>query len=185
MTATLHLYEITDALNVVREWIYENDEAIRAAEGALPDELAELLNGAELDFKAKAENVALFIRELVSNAKAVKEERDRLDARAKHYERAAESLRTYLKFQMQLADIPKVDGKLVTVRLQKSPPAVKVLVDQDTLGRMRAELHTVLFVKTIPETFTVDTDYAKAVWKNGGALPEGIEVTQSSHVRIQ
>jgi hypothetical protein len=185
MTATLKLYETVDALNVVREWIYENDEAIRAAEGALPDELAALLDTAEIDFKGKAENVALFIRELIANAKAVREERDRLDSRVKHYERAAESLKAYLKINMELADVPKVEGKLVTVRLQKSPPAVKVLLDQDTLGRMRAELHTALFVKTIPESFTVDTDYAKAVWKNGGELPQGIEVTQGQHVRIQ
>lgn len=184
MTATLKLYEMTDALNVVREWVYENDEAIRAMEGALPDELAELLSQAELDFSAKAENVALFIRELLSSAKAVKEERDRLDARARHYERAAEGLKNYLKFEMQRADIPKVEGKLVTVRLQKNAPAVKVMLDQDTLGRMRSELDTAMYVVTVPESYRVDTDYAKAMWKAGKELPEGIAVEQGQHVRI-
>lgn len=184
MTATLKLYETTAALDVVREWVYENDELIRASEGVIPDELASLLDQAELDFKAKAENVALFIRELLANAKAVREEKDRLDSRVRHYERAAEGLKAYLKFNMERADIPRVEGKLVTVRLQKNPPAVKVLLSQEELASMKAELHTSLFVQTIPESYRVDTDYVKAVWKNGASLPQGIEVEQGKHVRI-
>lgn len=184
MTTMLRLYEITDQLDVVRDWLYEHDEEIRAAEGAIPDELAALLNEVEGDFKSKAENVALFVRELIANSKAVKEERDRLDAKAKHYERSAESLKAYLKLNMERADIPKVEGKLVSVRLQKNPPAVKVLLDQETLGKMRDDLETALFVTTVPESYRVDTDYAKAVWKQGASLPQGIEVVQGSHIRI-
>jgi hypothetical protein len=37
------LYEATDAIEIVRDWILEHDEELRANEGALPDELAELL----------------------------------------------------------------------------------------------------------------------------------------------
>ena len=39
----LRLYETADALDVVREWIYENEEVLRANEGVFPDELAALL----------------------------------------------------------------------------------------------------------------------------------------------
>lgn len=184
MTATLKLYETVDALQVVREWVYENDEAIRAAEGALPDELAALLESAEIDFKVKTENVALFVRELLANAAAVEAERNRLDARVSHYKKAAESLKGYLKGQMERADIPKVEGRLVTVRLQKNPPAVKVLATQEELAAMRDELHTSLFVTVVPESYRVDTDYVKAVWKNGAELPAGITVEQGQHLRI-
>lgn len=184
MSATLKLYEYTDALDVVKAWVLEHDDEIRAAEGAIPDELAELLSSAELGFSEKAENVALFIRELLANAEAVKAEKNRLDARVRHYERAAESLKGYLKEQMQRADIPKVEGKLVTVRVQKNPPSVKVLLDQETLSAMRDKPETMLFVQTVPESYRVDTDYVKALYKNGTQLPQGITVEQGCHVRI-
>lgn len=184
MTAALKLYETADAIAVVREWVYEHDDLIRNSEGALPDELAALLETAEGDFKAKAENVGLFIRELVSSSKAVKDERDRLDARAKHYDRAAEGLKAYLKCQMERSGIPKVEGKLVTVRLQKNAPAVKCLLSQDDLGRMRAEPELSSLVVTVPESFRLDADAVKAEWKAGRELPVGITVEQGQHVRI-
>ena len=184
MTATLRLYEATDALDTVREWLLEHDDEIRASEGALPDELAALLEEAEGTFREKAERVALFIRELLANAEAVKAEEARLCARRKHYEKSAEGLKAYLLFQMQAAEIPKIEGKLITLRVQKSPPSVKVLIEQEKLAEMRESPETMLYVETVPESYRVDTDYAKAIWKNGGTLPQGIEITQKSHVRI-
>jgi hypothetical protein len=184
MTTSLKLYQTVDALNVVREWIYEHDDEIRNAEGALPDELAALLEQAETDLETKAESVALFVRELYSNAKAVRDERDRLDARVRHYERAAESLKDYLKFQLERSGIAKVEGKLATVRLQKSPPSIKALLDQDALARMKADPATTEYVETIPQSFRVDNDTVRAAWKEGRELPAGIEVVQSNHVRI-
>jgi hypothetical protein len=181
MATALKLYEAADAIAAVREWVYENDELIRASEGALPDELAALLEIAEGDFKSKAENVGLFIRELVSSAKAVKEERDRLDGRMKHYERAAEGLKAYLKFQMERSDIPKVEGKLVTVRLQKNPPAVHAeSVTQEDMKLILDE-----YVRVIPETRMLNSAAIIAHWKATGESPiDGVTVSQGSHVRI-
>jgi hypothetical protein len=183
MTAApaMRLYEATDALDVVREWIYEHDEEIRAMEGALPDELAQLLEQAEGDFKTKAERVGLFIRELVVNAKAVKEEEVRLASRVKHYERAADGLKRYLQSQMEQAGIPKVEGKLCTVRLQKNSPAVHAPdMTQEALGRIRAE-----FVIVIPASYRLNTAAILQHWKATGENPvEGVEVTQGRHLRI-
>lgn len=177
MTAALTLYAWGNELDRVKEMLY-------AAEGEWTPEIEAEFEAVELGFTEKAERVALFIRELQSSAKAVKSETERLAARAKSFERAAENLKGYLLAQMERAEIPKVEGRLVTVRVQKSPPSVKTTLDQDTLGRMRSDLHTALFVKTVPESYGLDTEYVKAIWKNGKPLPEGIEVSQGVHVRI-
>jgi hypothetical protein len=184
MTASLKLYEATDALDVVREWIYEHDEEIRAMEGALPDELAELLAKAEGDFKAKAERVALFIRELLANAAAVKIEEERLTARRKHYERAADGLKRYLQGQMELAGIPKVEGKLCTLRLQKSPPGVIGNPTLDSLAYWKTTLTWSRFVVTVPEQLRLDGRALIEAWKSGEEIPVGVEVVQGQHLRI-
>lgn len=122
MTAsTLKLYEATDAIEIVRDWILEHDEELRANEGVLPDELAELLAKVEGDFNQKAERVALFIREMISTGKAIKTEEERLYARRKSMENAADRLKRYLEMNMLQAEKMRVEGKLVTLRIQKNP----------------------------------------------------------------
>lgn len=124
MTATaLHLYEATDAIEIVRDWIFEHDEELRANEGVLPDELAELLAKVEGDFNQKAERVALFIRELVATGKAIKEEEERLRARRKSMENSVDGLKRYLEINMLAAEKMRIEGKLVTLRIQKNPPS--------------------------------------------------------------
>lgn len=125
MTAsTLKLYEATDAIEIVRDWILEHDEELRANEGALPDELAELLAKVEGDFNQKAERVALFIRELLSTAKAIKIEEERLYARRKSMENASDRLKRYLEMNMLVAEKMRIEGKLVTLRIQKNPASL-------------------------------------------------------------
>jgi hypothetical protein len=125
MTAsTLKLYEATDAIEIVRDWILEHDEELRANEGALPDELAELLAKVEGDFNQKAERVALFIREMLATGKAIKIEEERLYARRKSMENAADRLKRYLEMNMLVAEKMRIDGKLVTLRIQKNPASL-------------------------------------------------------------
>jgi hypothetical protein len=127
MTATaLHLYEATDAIEIVRDWILEHDEELRANEGVLPDELAELLAKVEGDFNAKAERVALFIREMLATAKAIKLEEERLYARRKSMENAADRLKRYLEMNMLAAEKMRIEGKLVTLRIQKNPASCTI-----------------------------------------------------------
>lgn len=124
MTAsTLKLYEATDAIEIVRDWIFEHDEELRANEGALPDELAELLAKVEGDFNQKAERVALFIREMLATSKAIKEEEERLRGRRKSLDNAGDRLKRYLETNMLATEKMRIEGKLVTLRIQKNPPS--------------------------------------------------------------
>jgi hypothetical protein len=137
----LKLWEAGDAMEIVREWILEHDEELRANEGVFPPALAELLEKVESDFDKKAERVALFIRELLATAKAIKEEETRLAARRKSIDNAAERLKSYLELQMIANTRPHIVGQLVTLRIQKNAPSVKIerLFSQDELESLNVK----------------------------------------------
>src|SRR4051812_17792966 len=111
MGATVKLYELADAARILDEFLVE-------AEGELTPEIESLLDSLELDIKAKVQDVALYIQQLVATAAAVRLEEDRLSRRRKAAERTAEALRGYLLRNMMRLDLKKVEGSRVTVALQ-------------------------------------------------------------------
>lgn len=189
MTAALRFYDTVDALLTVREWCDEHVEQIIEAGGdigALP-ELAALVDQAEGDFTEKAERVALFIRELLLSAKAVAEEAARLTARAKHLDKSAEALKHYLLLNLQRAETKKVEGKLVTVRVQASPAAVQHALTDAELQRLYT-LGTIdgahQLVRRVPETFRLDAKAVVEAEALGEPIPAGVTITRGQHVRI-
>lgn len=192
-TQPLRLYDTVDALETIRMWVMEHDDEIRAAEGALPDELAELLAKAELDFNTKVENVGLFIRELELSAAAMKNEAARLTARQRHMEKAAEGLRRYLLNEMGRAGIPKVEGKRLDVRMQKNPPSIKY-ADEGGLIRLYnnpdVDAKDMVVEKVVTTSYRLIPDLVLSFWKaeNASALKtladHGITVEQGAHLRF-
>lgn len=175
------LYEIADARDILDNWLEETG-------GELTPELEALLG--DLDAKAdeKIERVALYIREQKSLADAAKQERDRLAGIAAARLKAAESLTSYLRREMDRLGKDKVNGVLVTVALQKNPPSVKGELSQFDM----ADLHEKwrlgegpALVKHVPESFTLDRDAIKAAAKAGQPIPAGLTVEQSVGVRIR
>lgn len=78
--------------------LYEIDAAIM---GCVDEETGEVINAETLDSllmerSKKLEGVALWIKNLESDAKAIKEEKDALDKRMKSAEKKAESLKKWL-----------------------------------------------------------------------------------------
>lgn len=78
--------------------LYEIDEQIMACvdfeTGEIIDE--ERLQALQIEFHQKVEGIALWIKNLVSEAKMIKEEKENLAARQKTCENKAESLKKYL-----------------------------------------------------------------------------------------
>jgi hypothetical protein len=175
----IKLYEATEQLEVVNGWIEEHADEILANGGELPPDLAQLLDEAEGTLATKAERVALKVRELQAEAEAVKLEVTRLGQRAKTAHNAAESLKAYLLRALLMAGMPTVKGTLVTVALQKNPPAVHV-THEPAAGEANGT-----FVRVIPEQVVWDKDAIKATWKAGLALPEGVTVVQAMGLRIR
>lgn len=174
------LYEIADARAILAEWLEES-------EGELTPELETLL--AEIDEQAetKVERVGLFIRECQVHADAVKVERDRLTALAKRNERAVESLKNYLKVQLERLGKPKVQGKLCTVALQANPPAVKGDLPESELIRIHRLSYAApgCIVRYIPESYALDRRAALDLYKAGQPLPDGLTVEQGTSLRIR
>lgn len=178
MQSTLKLYELAEARGILDQWLDES-------EGELTPEIEELLNHLDGKVDEKVERVGLYIRERLAHARAVKDERDRLDALAKRDERAAESLKGYLKHCMEQLGKTKVPGLLATVSIQKnSQPAV-------TTGGLAAnELYAVpeaqRFVRR-EETviYTLDREAILAAWRRDEPLPMPIVVDLGSHIRIR
>lgn len=196
MTASLKLWEAGDAIEIVRVWLEEHDDLIRANEGAFPDELAELLDKVETDFDRKAERVALFVRELQATAKAVKAEEERLYQRRKSHEAAADRLKTYLEMQMLMHSRPRVEGKLVTLRIQKNPPSVQ-LQREFTQGELEGLYNStptvVRYIEPVAGRYEFDSrvlcEVSKQVDAKGKILGyespiEGVVVAQGASLRI-
>ncbi len=179
MPETMTLYQISDAREILETWLSET-------EGELTPELEAMLD--ELNGKAdeKIERVALFIRETLANAEAIKTEEVRLNARRKAREKAAESLKEYLHREMDRLGKTKVQGLLATVAIQKNPPSVTCALD-DAMLRMAKESGSVLgeFVREVPASYRIDRDAAMVAYKMGGQLPPEIVITAGSHVRIR
>lgn len=183
MTASVALYDLSNARAILDEWLNES-------EGEVTPELEALL--AELDVKAdeKIERVALYIRERLARAAAVKEEVQRIQAIQKREEKAAESLKAYLHREMERLGKDKVNGLLCTVALQKNPPAVgTLLTDADLAVAYREEDPALAgvgqFIVEIPTSYRLDKDAVKAAAKNGDYIPPCITVSQGYSLRIR
>lgn len=177
MPQTLKLYELAQARGILDSWLEESD-------GELTPEIEELLNQLDGKVDEKIERVGLYIRERLAEAKAVKEERDRLDALAKRDERAAESLKGYLKHCMEQLGKTKVPGLLATVSIQQnSQPSVTVALNANELFAIPEARPFVRREETV--LYTLDREAILAAWRRHEPLPTPIVVDLGSHIRIK
>lgn len=165
--AALKLYEITDALQDVGDALIDNG-------GELTPELEARLNALEGAFEHKAENVALFVRQLEVNGAAAASEAKRLHDLASRREKAADRLRSYLLENMQRAQRVKVETGRVVVRVQRNS---------------RPSIHWQRSVEDLPPEFVrvkldVDGEAAYNAWKSEQPLPDGFVVQVGHHLRI-
>jgi len=116
----MKLYEISEQLRQLSEM----DEIP-------PEQLQDTLDMISDDFRVKAENVAIVIREIEAQSAALKAEADRMTERKKSLDNKVESLKDYLRFNMEATGIVKVNGNLLSVTL--GAPSEIVVVPEDAL----------------------------------------------------
>jgi len=166
MGAALKLYEIVAETRRALDLVVETD-------GELTDEQAAQLDSLDQACEAKVESTACYVHELEAEAEAVKTERDRLAARAKTLESRADWLRGYLLSCMLAQGRAKVQGRLVTVAIRVSPPALHVLAE-DAIPRN-------YFIQPPP---VLDRKQVLDALKAGAIVP-GAEITRGEYVRIR
>jgi|SRR5579875_869524 len=131
------------------------------------------LSAIEEAIEDKAENIAKLIRSLEADAKAIKEEEDRLKARRMSLENKIANIKSYLQNQMEVAGIEKVKRPTISIYFQNNPPSVDVLdeslIPEDYL---------------IPQPAKVDKKAILAALKDGFVI-EGCSLKQGRSVRIR
>lgn len=173
MTAIMPLYALANNYEALGQRLLE-------AEGELTPELAMLWDTLDSEILQKVENTALYIRNLEATAKAEEEESLRFKARYKTKRAAAESLKAYLKLNLERVGKDRVETLRVKARIQNNPrPSI----------RWTGDIHKcpVEFIRV-----TVDLDGTKSYdhWKQSGtddasrSLPEGFRVDRGTHLRL-
>lgn len=108
------LYKITDAINSVIENGFSLDEET----GEVFD--SQDLETLGLDFETKAENVACYIKNLQSDAAAIREEEKNLAARRQSKERKAQRLKEYLEECLLLAGTERIETPRCKISFRSS-----------------------------------------------------------------
>lgn len=169
MTAVLKLYEISDAMQAIAEALIENGG------DTITPELAGQLDAIEGEFEQKVERCVLYIRNLEATAEAAKQEAQRLTVLATSRTNAADSLKRYVKGEMERTEHLKVETPLIVARVQKnSAPSVAYTGSLDTLPTEYVRI-----------TRSLDSRAVIAALKAGAALPEGVAVETGTHLRIR
>jgi hypothetical protein len=88
--------------------------------------VTDTLEGLSGEMEVKATNVAAFCRNLEASADAIKNAEAQMANRRKAIERRAESLRQYLKLNMERTGILKIESPQFCLSIKKNPPAVHV-----------------------------------------------------------
>jgi hypothetical protein len=165
---------VAESLSAMGESATDNPEDAAeydATEARAMSDLADIGDA----FDAKAQNVALVVRELETEAAAIQTEADRLRMRAQARSNAAKRLKDYLRANMAAAGLTKVTGKLATVSLvNNGRPAITWERPLDDLpaGFRRVSV-------------ALDGGKAFEALKADGYLPDGFQVVHGQHIRIR
>ena len=127
------------------------------------------------DLIEKGKNVAAVFRNLESDAKQIKEAEQQLAERRKAYEKRAESLKQYLKTNMEIAGISKIECPWFVITLAQNPEAVTV-DDESAIPRD--------YFKEIPASYQLDKALVKKVIQDGFEVP-GAHLSRGTSLRIK
>lgn len=125
------------------------------------------LESIEGEFDMKAENIAVFIKEIKAEADLLKAEEQSLRKRRQTKERQIDSLKTYLLTQMQEIGKSKIDTQKALISIRNNAPSL-VVDDELSFIRWAEQNNDGLLKYSMPEIRK--SDVKKAV-KAGDEIP--------------
>lgn len=168
----MKLYEIADTYRAFMA-------AVDA--GEIPeDAVADTLDGIEGEFEQKADNIACLIKELRIEAQAIKEEADRLTARQRQKQAAADRLSRYLQAHMQAMGNGKIETARNRIVIKKNPISCKI-VDEDVVLGFLSMHH---MEDCIKREVSIKKRELLARMKDGEEIP-GAELEASERIEIK
>src|SRR5699024_1438734 len=108
-------YDLTDNFQKVQSLIEDGGEGLQ-----------DTLESIELAIEDKLENIGKVIRNLEAEAKAFKEEEQRLADRRRSIENNIKHLKQYAENSMIVTGDKKIKAGLFTFSIQKNPPSVQI-----------------------------------------------------------
>ena len=158
----MNLYELSGAYHHIQTMIEDGQDGL--------EDTLESLNDAIED---KAVGYAKVIKNLESQAKAIKEEEKRLADRRKSLENNVNGLKENLEQAMVFNGKKKIKTNLFSFNVQKNPPSLKV-IDEDLIPKQYYEeqapkLNRRELLNNLKE----------------GELIDGVEITQGESLRIR
>lgn len=105
---------------------YRSLEALDASDDLPIEVINDTLEGLTGELTVKATNVAKFVLNLEAMATAVTDASKAMKVRAEKIQRKADSIRDYLRVNMQGAGITKIEATEFVLALKKNPPSVIV-----------------------------------------------------------
>jgi hypothetical protein len=161
------LYALTDAYQALWSLVEDDETDLTIIE--------EALQSVEDAIEVKAQNIALFIRDLDDEAKIIKAEEERLYGRRKAIENKRDGIKSFLLQAMDHMEMPKIKTKVYTISVQNNPATVAIT--DETLIPDR-------FLTLIPASYQVRKKDVLVAWKNGEVIP-GSQLTQGRSLRIR
>ncbi len=140
-----------------------------------PEVVADTLDSLAGDIELKAQNVALFSRNLEATAAAIKQAEADMAKRRKALESRVQSLRDYLMRSMLATGIKKIEGPYLRIGIRDNPEAVEVFDAAQVPGAFMRQPE--------PPPPAPDKAAIKAAIKAGQEVP-GAKLTRSQRLDI-
>lgn len=158
------LYNLTQSYQEVLDLITDNE---MEHEG-----FADTLESIEDAIEDKLNSTAIIIKTLEAQAKAIREEEDRLKKRRSAYENNAKRLKAYAEDALIATGKDKIKGETFTLRLQNNPPSALITDEKAVPSHYLIEVQPTIDKKAMLEDL-----------KNGIAV-EGAQLQQKRSLRI-
>lgn len=113
------LYEIANEYQSLLAQVINCDE--------ISPEMFEEFQGIQGDIKDKAVNVAAFIKNLEAEAEGIEKAIDAMQERAKRINKKVDSLRDYLKLNLESCHLNEVKSPFFDIRVRTNPASVAIM----------------------------------------------------------
>jgi hypothetical protein len=165
------LYQLTNEFQLLAIKLNESDYDAQT--------IADTLEGATGDLETKAVNVAMFIRNLETSAEAIKLAEKEMADRRKSIEKKAESIKQYLKDNMQRCGITKIECPYFALTIKKNPHSVVI----DDAEAIPCELYVYPEAPPAPEPYPDKKAIAELL--KAGKEVNGAHLDQAERLEIK
>lgn len=109
------------------------------------------LDGMEMEIQDKAENVAVYIKNIKAEADGIEAEKKRLDARLKAKRSTVERMNKYLLHCLESAKLKKIDAPRAVISVRNNAESVEVLDEKNFIEWAQENDHDELLRYAAPD----------------------------------